>query len=89
MTKEKEALLSAIWDVIDTVEEYKDKTPRERTEIVAFSILAMLDGEHVGLPAYKVCPDNDSYDDGWGEDIAGSLHNGFYELAHRQKRQID
>ena len=65
------------------------KTPRERTDGMAFSMLTLLDGGTV-LPAFAVepkpHPDDKAYfqsqDEKWYPDdidIAGSLHEEFYK----------
>jgi len=49
--------LNMIKSTIEEVEKYKDKSEREKLELLAFSILVNIDGEGGNLPAWILAPD--------------------------------
>jgi hypothetical protein len=76
---------------------YPNKTELERINGIIFSIMAMLDGSSIDIPAFKVIPmpheDDKEYHVKKGEnyypddvDIAGSLHDEWFRV--RDKEQI-
>ncbi len=88
----RKAFLEHVWRMIDYWEKVPvDKTPRERIEGLAFSMLVALDGDAAALPGFQVIPSphpddqkfhEDEGSDWWPNDcdIAGSLHDEFYKM---------
>lgn len=60
---------------------YENKTPLQRCDGLAFSIMALLDGSDVELPAFDLVarphPDNEAYNKAHGQDwvVAGQVIN--------------
>lgn len=93
MTEEecRNALIDHIHAIIaDTLQSTRLPTQRDKLELVAFSILTALDGCAGALPGFKVIPhphrDDKKFHATNGEnwwpnriDIAGSLHDHFFE----------
>jgi len=98
----REKFLRHIWDMIGIWENTTQRdTVREKMEGLAFSILAMLDGEAVEFPGFIVAPiphkDAEKFHKERGEnwfprakdckqDIAGSLHDQFYYVKRDARK---
>ena len=79
LSKEEEKIfLTEIWNSIDEIDNMKDESSRRKLELLAFSILVMLDGEKAFFPPFAVRPIDEKGKE--GEDIAGSLHNNFHKM---------
>ena len=74
--KVRDQFIKTIWGYIDTIDNSEEKSPKRKMELLAFSILAMIDGEGVGVPPFEMRPINEKGKT--GPDIAGDLHNNFY-----------
>jgi len=80
-TQLEEDFLREVWNSIHTISGYKDKTEAEKMNMVAFSILVMIDGEHATVPPFEMRPIDENGKK--GKDIAGNLHNNFYKLREK------
>lgn len=93
-TKEEmtDMFLQSVRSIANCWAQYPDKTPEERCNGVAFSILATIDGTSIALPAFNLTPvphpDDKQYhiDEGsnyWPDDVAFNaetyLHDLFYQ----------
>jgi hypothetical protein len=73
---ENQIFLNRIKHYIDSIEKTPNKTVREKLETLAFCILVMVDGEDIETGPYSMRPIDEEGNE--GEDIAGNLHNEFY-----------
>jgi hypothetical protein len=71
----EERFITEVWNNIHEIKNYKDKTEMEKMELVAFSILVMIDGEHASIPPFALRPLDEKGKE--GKNIAGDLHNLF------------
>jgi len=54
----RDIVLDQIWEMVDYWnEESRATDPRDKLSGLAFSILAMLDGSNIQIPAFRICPD--------------------------------
>jgi len=54
----RDIFLDRVWEMVDYWnEESRVTNPRDKLSGLAFSILAMLDGSNIGIPAFRICPD--------------------------------
>jgi hypothetical protein len=78
----RDNLVSHIWSLIHY---WRMVDPGRSTDYkmegLAFSILTMLDGESLNLPAMSVTPIADPDSEWPSEDIGGSLHERFHDIG--------
>jgi hypothetical protein len=73
------SFLTSIWEKIDDVKNHHAKTSYEKLQLLAFSILVMLDGEDPSSGPFIVKP-VDAKGRELEIDIAGNLHEEFYKI---------
>ncbi len=91
-TEIRDLFLTTIIEYVEDWGEHSEKTTREKLSGLAFSILAIIDGEAGDLPAFVLAPDQTTGDKAYRHkrgqnwypegqcDIAGSLHDEFARL---------
>ena len=78
----REAFLEHVWDMIEYWEHEERQDWPGRLRGLAFSLLVALDGGAGELPGYSVRPLR-----GNRKDIAGGLHDRFYQVEHPANRR--
>lgn len=73
-------LLRYIWGAIDEWARYPSKPTRDRLSGLTHTILAMLDGESIELPAFIIAPDPASCDKEWHQEHGESWWPENYDV---------